>query len=241
MAHPTAATDRALRERQFSLESTTAQSAVSRRRLFASCLSHALGSTALENGPKTAGMARPRRLTQFELDQFAAVHGGWLQGDPSAAPVDLSGCDLRSLTLRGIYLCGANLANADLRGMLIEDSDLSHCSFAGADLSDACIIRTDLTSANLMGARLIGTVIDAKHQRLDRAFRGTLAHANFARTDLTGARIRAPLDGAQFSRARLCDTDFTGSVIHEEAASFFYTDLGRVKALSIDLRAPATS
>jgi hypothetical protein len=126
-------------------------------------------------------MANPEHVDL--LQQGVGVWNAWRAEEPSIV-ADLSGADLRRVTLRGADLAGAillkaNLFNANLSGAILFKANLSGANLFNADLSGA-----DLSSADLHRANL---------------FRANLFNAN--------------LGGADLARAALVETDLADAVL----------------------------
>lgn len=113
------------------------------------------------------------------------------------ASADFAGRDLRLLDLSGLDFKGARLTGADLFGVDLTMSDMARADLAGASLDRALIIKADFSNANMAGASL----------RRPSAF-SSLAFdpaeaPRFPGANLSGARIIARLDGADFAGANL--------------------------------------
>lgn len=120
------------------------------------------------------------------------------QGDAS----DLASKDLSNLDLSGLDFKGARLTGSRLYGV-----DLSEASLAGADLSGttldrAVVIKADFSGANIRNASLQRLTVFSD-LRFNRAEAPRFRNAN-----LSGSRILARLDGADFSGADLSFANF---------------------------------
>ena len=126
------------------------------------------------------------------LKQGVTVWNKWRQEHPEITPdlsrtnlrsagclnmADLSGVNLREVTLVGTYLFGISLTHANLFRANLTGADLSRVDLEGADLTDADLSRADLEGANLSHARLTG--------------------ANLSKANLAEARITTELGRAQ--------------------------------------------
>jgi len=110
----------------------------------------------------------------------------------SLAGRDLSFLDLSELDFKGAKLVGSNLHGSDLTG-----ANLSHADLSRAMLDRATIVRADFSGADLSGA-LIRLPHAAGSVAFDRA-----SSPMFFGADLSGARLVARLDGADFRNANL--------------------------------------
>lgn len=147
--------------------------------------------------PSAAAWACINALTRAEdpeglASTYARQHlAGWpAPWDAlTAAPLDLSGADLRDASLPGADLSGCDLSSADLSGASLERANLT-----SADLSDAVLVGARLTHARLSGATLRGADLS----------RAALSGATFdaAHTDTQTPTLRVILHapGAQPER-----------------------------------------
>lgn len=129
----------------------------------------------------------------------------WRAAHPRIKP-NLSGVDLRGMTLVSIDLSFANLSGANLSGVSL--SNLEGANLSDADLSDADLIEAVLNDANLADANLT-------RANLDCAFlhNADLSGANFFEACLTNAELwGAALDGTNFNGADLEDTEFSDDI-----------------------------
>jgi uncharacterized protein YjbI with pentapeptide repeats len=111
---------------------------------------------------------------------------------PKLAGHDLSGLDLSNVDFRRADLSGANLFGAKLVGANLAGTDLS-----GATLDAAWLMRANFAGANLTRASLFGPVVYPTLQ---------VAPAdapNFARANLSGARIIARLSRVDMRESNL--------------------------------------
>jgi hypothetical protein len=112
---------------------------------------------------------------------------------------DLSGANLKGVTLSHAYLTGAqieygDLSDSTLKGAYLSDSDLRHANLSGADLTGADLNDSDLSGANLSGADLTDASL----------YNTTLFRANLAGANLTGANLTgASLDSVNLREANL--------------------------------------
>ena len=103
------------------------------------------------------------------LGDGAAAWKAWRKMHDEVRP-DLSGANIRVLTLsgfdlsgalmRGVMLAGADLSEADLSGADLAGADLMEADLSGADLRDADLSGANLLGADLSGADLTGAVLD---------------------------------------------------------------------------------
>ncbi len=141
------------------------------------------------------------------LKQGVEAWNGWRQEHARIKKPDLSGANLRRVSLRGADLVGANLRGADLTGTnlymaLLSKADLSKANLYNAYLYKADLSRVRLDMADLRKANLKLTQID----------RANLHKADFSQAYLSGAHLRgAYLSGANLSKADLAETDFSGA------------------------------
>lgn len=127
-----------------------------------------------------------------------------------SAPPDFSGKDLSKLDLSGLDFKGARLKGANLYGVDLTAADLSGSDLAGARLDRATAISADFSGADLSGVSMRGVTTFTNVLSPDIAEAPRFVGAN-----LTGARIAARLDGADFSNANLTD-----AVIGPQAAAW---------------------
>jgi uncharacterized protein YjbI with pentapeptide repeats len=141
-------------------------------------------------------------LTRIDLERL-------LQEVGSSAQLDVSGQDLRGISLMNCNLeganlsqarvceanlCGARLSKADLHGADLRGTYLCWADLRGADLSEADLREADLVWADLQEADLRGVQLE----------RATLYGASLGRADLRGAFLdKTDLRGADLSEASL--------------------------------------
>ncbi len=89
-------------------------------------------------------------------------------GNTHLVNADLSGANLRGLTIGYANFHQANLSNAVFRG-----TDFPHCDFTGANLSNADFRGTDLKFCDFTGANLTGTLLDGADLMLAKVSRST--------------------------------------------------------------------
>ena len=136
----------------------------------------------------------------------------WRATHPRIKP-NLSGADLRGMTLIIIDFSFANLSGANLSGTCLshlEGADLSNADLSGTDLIEALLNHADLSDANLTRANL------------DTAFLhcANLSGANFSNACLVDAELWcASLDGTNFYGADLCGTEFSDDIGPEDLAA----------------------
>jgi hypothetical protein len=135
---------------------------------------------------------------------LAACGGG---STPSVTTI--GGCKIQSHT----SCPGANLSGADLRGVTLDHSNLSRVAFEGADLSAANLSSSDLESAVLTNATLDRT--NLSNTKLNQA--------NFTGADLTDATLRGATTTAnvnQFAATIRCRTVLPNGTIDNTSCSF---------------------
>ena len=135
----------------------------------------------------------------------------WRETHPRIKP-NLSGADLRGMTLVSIDLSFANLSGSNLSGTSL--SNLKGANLSGADLSDADLIEAVLNGANLADANLT-------RANLDCAFlhNADLSGSNFSDACVTNAELwGASMGGANFSGADLEGTEFSDDIGPDELA-----------------------
>lgn len=115
----------------------------------------------------------------------------------------LSGRDLSQLDLSGLDFKSARLAGSNLYGVDLTRSTLKGSDLSGSKLDRAVITGADFSHANLAGASLQRPTVFSD-MRFDRTEAPIFAHAN-----LTGARVFARLDGADFRGANLTAADLS--------------------------------
>ena len=136
----------------------------------------------------------------------------WRSAHPRIKP-NLSGADLRGMTLVSIDfrfadLSGANLSGASLSNL--EGADLSNADLSDADLIDANLTNADLTNANLTRANLNSAFLH----------NANLGGANFSNACLADAELwGASLDGTNFYGANLSRTEFSNDIGPEDLAA----------------------
>lgn len=121
---------------------------------------------------------------------------------PPGVMSDLSGHDLGSLDLAGLDFKRARLTGSNLYGVDLTGANLSGVDLSGTRLDRAVIIRADFTDANLKGASLQRPTVFSD-LRFDRTEAPRFRNAN-----LSGSRILARLDGADFRGADLSFASF---------------------------------
>lgn len=118
-------------------------------------------------------------------------------------PVDLSGRALRYLDLSTLDFKGARFVKADLYGV-----DLTGAQLAGSDLKGVRLDRANIANADFSGADLTGATLLRPNAFLTVDFDVRDA-PKFNGAKLTGIRVKARLDGADFRGADLTDADFS--------------------------------
>lgn len=142
-------------------------------------------------------------MDQKTLTGYLIRHIAYILGDRESA-IDLSGSDIRGLSLipeglttahlRGATindclmqssnLCCADLKSTRLRSSVLDGSDMSGADLALADLTDASLRGCNLKEAYLFDTKLIGA--DLSNADLRGA---TILHTNLAYCTLNGARF----------------------------------------------------
>ncbi len=120
---------------------------------------------------------------------------------------DLSGCDLRGLTLTGDFskvdLTGARLDGAHLSAITLSGADLSSTSLVGATIDAANLDDTKLKKTNLTGVTVTGTsFVGAK------ADKASFAGATITDSSFVKARFSSSISlGARFTRVSFADAE----------------------------------
>jgi len=135
----------------------------------------------------------PGRSADISVREIAEL----LVKAPQNSHVNLAGHDLSFLDLSELDFRAANLAGSSLHG-----SDLTGANLSRADLSRAMLDRATIVSADFSGADLSEAVIRLPHAAGSVAF-DRASSPRFFGADLSGARLVARLDGADFRNARL--------------------------------------
>lgn len=125
-----------------------------------------------------------------------------VKADP-AQPLDLMAKDLRLLDLSGLDFKRARLQRSDLFGVDLSGADLSGVDLSGARLDRAVVIHADFSDAKLQNASILRPTVYTD-MRFDRS-----EAPRFVRADLSGSRVFARFDGADFSGANLRYADFS--------------------------------
>jgi protein-tyrosine phosphatase len=158
--------------------------------------------------------AAPKQLQMHEWTQWyeKTEWYQWRTTHPRIKP-NLSGADLRGMTLICIDFSFANLSGANLSGTSLSNldgADLSNADLSGADLIEAGLKDADLADANLTGANLDSAVLHYANLR----------GANFSNACLVDAELwGASLDGTNFYGADLCGTEFSDDIGPEKLAA----------------------
>lgn len=138
----------------------------------------------------TAGLSTAAEMTARQMTEA-------LVKADTAHPLQFARKDLRLLDLSGLNFKRARLQGADLFGVDLTESDLSGTDLSGARLDRAVVIRSDFSGAKLQNATIMRPTVYTD-LRFDRA-----EAPRFTNADLSGARITARLDGADFRGANL--------------------------------------
>lgn len=134
-------------------------------------------------------------------------------GLPDLSEADLSddnltGCDLRGVTLKKSILIRADLSNANLSGANLSESFLFRANLQETEANGASLNAADISEANLErvvlnNSYLIGAILTKSNLR-----QAQLAEADLKGADLRGADLRgANLTGANLTGADLSSTD----------------------------------
>jgi len=136
-------------------------------------------------------------LTAHAADLTARQMTEALVKADAANPLDLTRKELRLLDLSGLDFKRARLQGSDLFGVDLTAADLSGVDLSGARLDRAVVIRSNFSGAKLQNATLLRPTVftDLRYDRADAP--------RFTNADLSGARITARLDGADFRGANL--------------------------------------
>ena len=145
-------------------------------------------------------------------------------GARSLPNADLSGCDLRGVTLTGEY-GGVNLAGAKLTGSTLTQLNLAGARLNGVDLTGATIAQTSFNAARLSGAKLDQTQIS----------RSSFYYAAMTGVGLTGAQVSF----TAFDYANLQAADLSGLQGGGSFNSFTGADLSKAKLSQADLSGTA--
>ena len=133
----------------------------------------------------------------------------WREAHPHIKP-DLSGADLRGMTLVVIDLSFTNLAGANLSGTSLshlEGADLSNADLSKTDLIEALLNDADLTDANLTKANLECAFLHGTN----------LTGANLSYANLADAEVwHVGISGADFTGVNLSSTDFSDDISQED-------------------------
>lgn len=144
---------------------------------------------------------------------------------------DLSGADLRRLSLVRANLAGANLRGANLEGADLSRANLRGAKLIGANLKDATLVRTDFRGAHLDGSNLAGA--NLKSARFERAWlqKVDLRGALMQRTRFNGATLR----GADLRNTNMTRANFSGVIL--QGVNFSSADLQGHNFSGVDLTA----
>lgn len=166
------------------------------------------------------GRAHAERLTiKAVIDRLAVATP---QHPADFSRTDLSGLDLSGIDFKRAVLRGANLFGADL-----SDADLS-----GADLTAARLDRATITRSRFIDARMVEVSLI-----LPSAFTTLSPQAdeapNFARADLTGARINAKIGLCDMSGVNLSRAIFDNQ--RENVVANAHSDLSGCRMVGANL------
>ncbi|HEX8774906.1 MAG TPA: toll/interleukin-1 receptor domain-containing protein [Pyrinomonadaceae bacterium] len=148
-------------------------------------------------------MANPEHLEI--LNKGVEVWNEWRESHPRLKP-DLSLANLIRANLIRANLKLAKLSGAQLSGTYLSGADLTNANLSGADLSGA-----NLSEADLSGAELDGADLSEADLFRSNLFGTNLTNANLSGANLQGATLsRSYIDGANFTRSKMCDTTLAG-------------------------------
>ncbi len=116
---------------------------------------------------------------------------------PAGSPVDFARRDLSFLDLSGLDFKAATLAGSNLYGADVTAADLRRADLSKTLLDRATIVRTDFSGANLTEALI------RLPQSVGSPYFDSSAAPRFTGANLSGARLVARLDGADFRNADL--------------------------------------
>ncbi len=133
-------------------------------------------------------------------------------GERNFRRVDLSGADLATIELIGVFFDWAVLNEANLERAIILESQLSGTVLFRANLKEAVLTETDFYKAKLHQANLEGAIL--YRTRLRRAM---LTGANLSRAVLVEADLlEADLSGADLTDAHFFRTRMPSGVIRDD-------------------------
>jgi uncharacterized protein YjbI with pentapeptide repeats len=145
---------------------------------------------------------------------------------------DLSGADLRGVSLEEGVMRGAVLKFAQLEGALLVDGELQGADLWRAQLQGTELMGAQLQGADLSEARLDGAVlVGAKLQGAD------LLRAHLPGAELIATRIQAArFDGAQLQGADLSSAELQGADLSGAELQGAYLEDARLQALTSRVR-----
>ncbi|MEZ3114357.1 pentapeptide repeat-containing protein [Halobaculum sp. MBLA0147] len=147
---------------------------------------------------------------------------------------DLSEASLADADLSKGDLGGADLSKASLRNADVSEADLAGADLSGADLFDADLSEANIKHANLSGSNLSSTT--AKNTNFRYALFGD-PDTDHSPTNLENAVFRdTDFRGADFTDARLDQTDVTGARIDAETTFDAETIYERDDSVTSDQR-----
>jgi hypothetical protein len=128
---------------------------------------------------------------------------------------DLSGMDLRRISLVNAHLHGVNLVDADLRFADLRNVILSNANLRGAKLSGAIMTHAGLDNADLSGAELFLTNLSGADLSGTRLMNAGFVRTNLDQVNLKGADLTdARLNGAILTRADLSGATGLENCLH---------------------------
>ena len=157
-----------------------------------------------------------RALTQERLNEIEYEHAQWLADPSQGKRADLSGVDLRGLSLAGMDFRGVNAMNASFEGC-----DCAKADFGSVELPDGRKYRANFANANFAGANLTET----KWQGtlcLRTVFNGAVAdYAAFRETIVEKAQcVNSSFVGCDLTGLKAKDSVFHGANMLDAYGAF---------------------
>jgi len=122
----------------------------------------------------------------------------------SGVTINLSGCDLRELTLQNIDFTFADLSYVNLSGANLRSNIFIHSNLTGADLQGVDLSNTDLTSTILTNAQLQGADLSGAEMKL-----ALMEGVNLENTKMNSVNLK----GVNLNDANLMNADLTNATI----------------------------
>lgn len=116
---------------------------------------------------------------KINYGQVAAIEKLHHENNASFSYIDLSGTNLRGVSLDHCDFSNANLSGADLSGANLRLCNFENANLSGTDLSKADLTGVDFTNADLRKAKLSDATIDMK----------LLEAKDFSHADISNARF----------------------------------------------------